>query len=427
MKKVLYLIVCLVVIQSKLYAAFAVFEHYQYLTPVSGYAGTNFVVCGSALKDFRVYYQYCSLTPGCAPANLCLTNGNYRFKVTLYRNGVSVASHTFQASGSWTYDYFNGITVTPGTYNVGVVFQKSNLLCSWVDVSTTTSNSLVVTTLPAAPVISISGNSNPCNTSGTTFTVNGNTSGTGTYTWTSSNPTFRINGVSFPLTTTSNSAVINATVIGSTSTISVTLNGVTTPYCGAFNVPTKPIQSISTSISMYGPDCIPPHTSGTMITTPAGSSGYTWQSSSDNINWSPNFPQTSSTINILFQAPGTYYTRVQRNWHGCISNWAYQTTFCTTSSDQCRTMSSNGVAGVQEYEISVYPNPSYNDFTIENPGFASNYSLVVYDLLGKEVEKMSDLSSFDSKVVFGSQLQQGIYTVVLMNESERATKRVVKQ
>ncbi|MBK9046802.1 MAG: T9SS type A sorting domain-containing protein [Bacteroidetes bacterium] len=90
-------------------------------------------------------------------------------------------------------------------------------------------------------------------------------------------------------------------------------------------------------------------------------------------------------------------------------------------------MSNNGVAGFQEYEISVYPNPSYNDFTIENPGFESNYSLVVYDLLGKVVEKISDISSFDSKVLFGSQLQKGIYTVVLMNESERATKRVVKQ
>ncbi|MBK9046801.1 MAG: hypothetical protein IPL74_08880 [Bacteroidetes bacterium] len=274
MKKILYLIVCLVVIQTKLYAAFATLE-YNLPPPLGGYSAANFNVCGSKLKNFKVYYQYCSVTPGCAPANLCIGNGNYRFIVTLYRNGSSVASHTFQASGSWTYDYFNGITVTPGTYNVGVVFQRSNLLCSWVTLGTEYSNSIIVSTLPPAPVISISGNATPCNTTSTTFTVNGNNTGSGTYTWTSSNSNFLINGVSFPLTTTSNSAVINATVPGSTSTISVTLNGVTTPYCGTINVPTRGINAVSTSLSVYGPDCIPPGTSGNLVANPAGSSGYT--------------------------------------------------------------------------------------------------------------------------------------------------------
>lgn len=415
----------MVIVQTNLYAAFATLEH-NLPSPPGGYSSANFAVCGSQAKNFKIYYEYCT-GAGCGPTNLCVGNPNYRFEVTLYRNGSSLGTHTFQASGAWTYDYFNGVAVTPGTYQVKVVFKRSNLVCSWVNVSTVYSNSIVVTAVPAAPVLSITGNATPCNTSSTTFTVNGNNTGSGTYTWTSSNPNFLINGVSFPLTTTSNSAVINATVPGSTSTISVTLNGVTTPYCGTINVPTRGINAVSTSLSVYGPSCIPPHTSGNLFTTPSGSSGYTWQASTDNVNWGPNFPQTNSSISVLFQAPGSYYTRVQRNLYGCISNWAYHYTFCTASSDQCRTMSNTGVPGIQEYEISVYPNPSYNDFTIDNPGFASNFNLVVYDLLGKEVEKVSDISSFDSKVLFGSQLQKGIYTVVLMNESERATKRVVKQ
>jgi Secretion system C-terminal sorting domain len=425
MKKVLYLIICLVVIQTKLFAITAVLEHYQTYFP-GGYTTSDFSVCGSQLKDFKIYYEYCSL-PGCGPANSCLTNANYRYQVTLFRNGSSVASHTFQANGTGTYDYFTGINVTPGTYQMRIVFQRSNLICSWITVNTSYSNAIVVSALPPAPVLSISGSSNPCHTNGYTYTVNGNNTGSGTYTWTSSNSTFQINGVSFPLTTSSNSVVINSTIPGSTSTISVTLNGLTTLYCGNVNIPSKVITSVSTSLSMYGPDCINPGSSGNMVATPAGTSGYTWQASSDNVNWGPNFAQTNSNISILFQTPGTYYTRVKRNLAGCVSNWAYWTTFCTTSGNACRTLLDGGNTGIQEYDISVYPNPSYNDFTIENPGFSSNYSLVVYDLLGKEVEKISDISSFDSKVMFGSQLQKGIYTVVLLNENERATKRVVKQ
>ncbi len=425
MKKVLYLITCLVVIHSKLFAITTVLEHYQTAAP-AGYTTSNFSVCGSQLKDFKMYYEYC-LGAGCGPTNLCVGNGNYRYQATLLRNGVSVASHTFQASSTWTYDYFTGISVIPGTYQMKVVFQKSNLVCSWVNVNTNYSNAIIVSAIPAPPVISISGASSICHTNGYTYTVNGNNTGSGTYTWTSTNSNFRINGVSFPLTTTSNSAVINSTVPGNTTTISVTLNGVTSPYCGTFNVPTKAITSVSTTLSMYGPDCITQGSSGNMVATPAGTTGYTWQASSDNVNWGPNFAQTNSNISILFQTPGTYYTRVRRNLAGCVSNWAYWTTFCITSGNACRTVLNSQGQGIQEYDISVYPNPSYNDFTIENPGFASNYNLVVYDLLGKEVEKISDISSFDSKVLFGSQLQKGIYTVVLMNEGERATKRVVKQ
>lgn len=425
MKATIMMLMCLIGLNISGYSSNALLEHYV-TSPFPGYSTNGFSVCGSQQKNFKLYYVYCTGPSGCGPSNLCITNANYRFLVTLTRDGNWVADHTFQGADPWTYDYFNNVTVTPGTYQMKVVFQKSNAFCSWINVNTTFSNAIVVSAVPPPPLLSITGASHSCHTSAYTYTVNGNTSGSGVYTWTSTNSTFRINGQPFPITTTSNTASINATVPGSTTTISVTLSGVTTAYCGQFNVPSLSVTSISTLVSMYGPDCIAPHQSGNLVASPTSSSGYTWQSSSDNVNWSAPFAQTNSNISMLFQTQGNYYLRVQRNMFGCVSNWATWTTICTTNCIPFRSSANGDVQDVVEATADIYPNPSTKQFFLKNISFESSYNLIVYDNLGRQVEFIQNIPIDERALTFGEKLAKGIYTVLLFNDKERLSKRICK-
>jgi len=148
MKKI-FLLLLITGLYTQSYAGWATMTHYQTSIP-TGYYQTNFNVCVSAVKKFRLYYSYCDGFD-CAPNNLCVGNPNYRFQVTLQKNGAYVADHTFQGSTYWTYDFFDNITVTPGAWRFKVVYQKSNLLCQWVNIETIYSNVITVGATPASP------------------------------------------------------------------------------------------------------------------------------------------------------------------------------------------------------------------------------------------------------------------------------------
>jgi hypothetical protein len=355
-----------------------------------------------------------------------------------YRHSVTISGTQFIQSIGYSVD---GISWTPGSYSTftsgthqwnTLGYVPANTACGLSETFTHNfydiwnnliySSSYTIST-PMTPVLIISGAASLCGINSATYTVNGNTGSNGTYTWSSSNSTWKINGQNFPLTTSSASAVINASTAGTSTTITVTPSGFT-GICGQLNVPTKAISSVNSTVTLSGPDCVPPHTSQTLTAT-AGGSSYTWQSSSDNIQWL-TMPQTTSTISVLIQAPGSYYFRVQRTYNGCLSNWSNWTIFCTTSGAGCRGASPNGVS-MSDF-LDIYPNPSNGDFNLKTDWFESAFDLKVYDMLGRIMDEKLQVKPEPSNrsISFGNNFPKGVYMVELIYEGQKMQKKIVK-
>jgi hypothetical protein len=86
--------------------------------------------------------------------------------------------------------------------------------------------------------------------------------------------------------------------------------------------------------------------------------------------------------------------------------------------------STNGVLNTNEISIqsvAVYPNPVKDILTIQG---VENAELAIFDILGKEIIRKSDISSVESISV--SQLQAGTYIITLSRDGEMTTKKFIK-
>jgi len=81
----------------------------------------------------------------------------------------------------------------------------------------------------------------------------------------------------------------------------------------------------------------------------------------------------------------------------------------------------NSGVGVKENStidnaFSVYPNPTNNYFIVELKNGSSDHSILIYDVLGKEVkrEKLSEV-----KTIIHHNLQSGVYFYYILTHSEK--------
>ena len=81
---------------------------------------------------------------------------------------------------------------------------------------------------------------------------------------------------------------------------------------------------------------------------------------------------------------------------------------------------------VNMFDVSIYPNPSNNFFTLAVSNDLENtYSIIVHDIIGQTVEQWNNVEgnqAFD----FGKNLYNGIYIAEIISGNERKLIRIVK-
>lgn len=77
-----------------------------------------------------------------------------------------------------------------------------------------------------------------------------------------------------------------------------------------------------------------------------------------------------------------------------------------------------------QLEMTVYPNPSNGDFTLEIKDSQEKYQMSIYDIMGRLLESREIDFSRESSVKFEIKMR-GMYIVNLSNEKNRITKKVI--
>ena len=117
--------------------------------------------------------------------------------------------------------------------------------------------------------------------------------------------------------------------------------------------------------------------------------------------------------NVLFGAVNLTYCSGEDARQSLIDNkgWLF-----TGDELECSTA---GVDDLKQLDISIYPNPTSDIVYIE--GNYTNLNVVIYDILGKQLMKQSTTNSIDI-----SQLEKGVYILILSDGTKLTTKRIIK-
>jgi hypothetical protein len=90
---------------------------------------------------------------------------------------------------------------------------------------------------------------------------------------------------------------------------------------------------------------------------------------------------------------------------------------------------------VTSYPLSVYPNPTSNQFTIKFPSFGGAGVVEIFDIFGRNLLSFSSLLSPETFPSFGgagvvldiSHLANGIYFIKIQTNNGIITKKIIKQ
>ena len=82
-----------------------------------------------------------------------------------------------------------------------------------------------------------------------------------------------------------------------------------------------------------------------------------------------------------------------------------------------------------ENSISFWPNPVNNNLNItaKDFGFSNDVSVSIYDMMGKEILKVSDFGDPNALSVDVSSLSNGVYIVNLTDGQQTINKRIIKE
>ena len=85
----------------------------------------------------------------------------------------------------------------------------------------------------------------------------------------------------------------------------------------------------------------------------------------------------------------------------------------------------NGINEINETEsFNIYPNPAYNDITIETPQSSGESILSIYNINGQELLKQNITTNKTQIDISG--LSKGVYFVKLANEKTVTVKKIIK-
>jgi hypothetical protein len=327
----------------------------------------------SAPVPFTPYpYMNSSLTP----PGIC-TGQNFSYTPTSPVGGVAF---------NWTRPAVTGITnpaiLTPQPANPSETFTSTlgtptNVIYNFTTAAngcSVTSNVTVV--VSPVPTLTITGTNAICTGGTTTLTVNGAT----TYSW-MVGPTTSSIAVS---PTTSTSYFVSGSNPGGCSSTTVV----------AVQVNPKP------TIAITGPTLI---CEGDQVNlTGSGATSYTW-----NNGWLNPVIQISPTVT-------TTYTLTGANSFSCTNTQVY-----TTNVHICTGVEANSTYAA---EFKVFPNPTSGYFIVTLPGNTADFTMKVYDNLGRAVE-FSKTDSKQHAAIDMTGNSKGVYFVEITNK-ENKTERL---
>lgn len=92
----------------------------------------------------------------------------------------------------------------------------------------------------------------------------------------------------------------------------------------------------------------------------------------------------------------------------------------------CATPTVYKVIETNQFNVIAYPNPSKNDFTIVVEGALNKkISIEVYDLLSRKVNYIE--SSDGEPIQFGDNLLSGIYFILVSQDNNQKTIKLIKE
>lgn len=350
----------------------------------------------------------------------------------LYANNYHLGGgdHDLVLSGSVSSSSSCGATLS-----FKINFQKRDLFVWWTECSRT-----FYVHVNSQGNVQIVSEDQTCGLTPLTFNVTG--SSASEYVWTSSNPSFTLNGSSdWPITTTSANVEIAPTIPGSAATISVAATG--SDICGVANA-SHSIQSIDASIVLSGAPftC---NTTGNPITVQATDlegAIYTWSYRNINsTNWSPSI----STSSNLFTVPGpntaeTYLVKCGVSYNGCNSKsnvleikWCVNThpqipRMCcikhvpTEKKKSIRRSEESRDMG-QPIAVDVYPNPTNGKLKISSSTQIDQ--IVITDMQGKQLNVLQLNRRYMAELNL-AQFPTGMYVIKVKTLNEEKTIKVIK-
>ena len=316
-----------------------------------------------------------------------------------------------------------------------IKFQKRDFGIWWTECSRT-----FYININSQGNVNIQANDETCGLSPLTFNVTG--SSASEYVWTSSNPTFTLNGSNdWPITTENANVTIAPTLPGSSTTISVAATG--SSICGVANA-SHTIQSIDASITLSGAPftCNATGNPITVQATDLDGAIYTWSYRNINsTNWSPAI----STSSNLFTVPGpntaeTYLVKCGVSYEGCNSKsnlleikWCVNThpqipRMCCIKqvpdekkksirrSEETRDMG-------QPIAVDVYPNPTSGKLKVSSSTQIDQ--IIITDMQGKQLNVLQLDRSYTAELNL-AQFPTGMYVIKVKTVNEEKTIKVIK-
>jgi hypothetical protein len=297
--------------------------------------------------------------------------------------------------------YVNGTAVGTDspTYTTSSLTTGSTVYCVMTssDGSATnnpsTSNTITVTvTSPSSPGISISGTNTICAGSSVTFTAAASNGGsTPSYQWQVNGSNVGSNSSSYSTTSLTTGSVVTCILTSSATCVSAST-----------------ANSNSITMTVNSAPATPTVTYGGGVLTSSSPAGNQWY-----LNGT-----------IISGATSQTYTPTQNGNYTVVVT----SNGCTSNASGAYTVSGLGIAELNVYQLSIYPNPSQGDFSISfNANITESYSLKVFDEIGKLVydESVSNLNGKCVKEVKLGEVATGMYNVVLSNGTNEVKQKIV--
>lgn len=119
----------------------------------------------------------------------------------------------------------------------------------------------------------------------------------------------------------------------------------------------------------------------------------------------------------------TFTIRVDIFWR---NQWQIGTTFCDITTANVITRQSEN--GISIFEASTYPNPFENNFKLDiNTSSDDQIELVVYDMLGRQMEARTiQVADLDTQEI-GNNYASGVYNLIIKQADNTKTLRVIKR
>lgn len=356
----------------------------------------------------------------CSMSDLIETNGNVLnpspYPSPLEVTGlndfvVGAGNHTFIVTGNIPNNAQCGQTAT-----FTVRIKKKDGFVWWNECDQT-----FTINVNQAGVLYVNGPSTTCNLQPQNYLLTGVTASS--YTWNSTNTSFKLNGSSnWPITTTTNNVSIAPTVSGSSSTISVSA---TSPsFCGTASSSIN-IQSINTAVTLSGNPSTCNETGGGISVQATNIPGATynwWRKPMGTSNWGSAIGSMGNSLSLAGQnQPSTYNIRCQATVSGCKGTFSYiDVNWCTPNPPgqvSCCYNPGKREIGLspeaEDFDLKLTPNPASKFVTINT---SKQFNLIaVYDVTGKKVKSIN--YDYNNEVILNVEnLKAGIYTVEVFGE-----------